>query len=437
MGRNAKRKGNEAGPPTCGASCPVAFAGLVALHERRDPASTLPGDMGNVLIGVLIGALTVGAAALAAHLRSSNRATRLAADVERAESLLRDSQRTSRSERQVQDLILESMEEGVLLFDRRERTVFANAAAESHLGATPTDAGALLPIDLQKAARRAGYTGAVVRVSVETGAPSRWLRATAMPVGDDGSVLMVIGDVTEARRIDEVRRDFVANASHELKTPAAAIQAAAETIRSAANDDLEAVPRFARQLELDAHRLSRIVADLLDLSRLEAGSDLSEGLRLQTVVREEAQRFREPAAQAGLTLTVDAPDVPAVRGSARDLSLLVRNLIDNAIRYTKRGGLVSVRIAAAEDHVRLTVSDEGVGIPSRDLPRVFERFYRVDRARSRDTGGTGLGLSIVKHVTENHGGTVQVASELGRGTTFEVRLPTLVGQGDRTRARNG
>jgi two-component system sensor histidine kinase SenX3 len=386
-------------------------------------------DMGNLLICVLVGAVIAGAAALAAYLRGSNRAARLAADVERAENLLRESERTSRGERQVQDLILGSMEEGVLLFDRRGRTVFANAAAATHLGSTPAEAGALLPIDLQRAARRAGSLGEVVRVAVETGTPSRWLRATAMPVGDDGSVLLVIRDVTEARRIDQVRRDFVANASHELKTPAAAIQAAAETIRSATYDDPDAVPRFARQLELDAYRLSRIVADLLDLSRLETGSDLTEGLRFHAIVRDEAQRFRAPAAQAGLTLTVDAPDVPAVRGSAGDLSLLVRNLVDNAIRYTKPGGQVSVRVAAAEDHVRLTVSDEGVGIPSRDLPRVFERFYRVDRARSRDTGGTGLGLSIVKHVTENHGGTVRVASELGRGTTFEVRLPTLVRQG--------
>jgi two-component system sensor histidine kinase SenX3 len=393
--------------------------------------------MENVLLGVLIGALGAGAAALAVHLRGTNRATQLTAEVERAEDLLRHSERTSFEERQVQDLILGSMEEGVLLFDRRERTMFANAAAERHLSTIPADAGALLPTDLQKAARRAGYTGAVVRVAVETGTPSRWLRATAMPVGDDGSVLLVIRDVTEARRIDQVRRDFVANASHELKTPAAAIQAAAETIRSAASDDPQAVPRFARQLELDAYRLSRIVADLLDLSRLETGSDLSERLRLHTVVREEAQRFRDPATDAGLTLAVDAPDVPPVRGSARDLSLLVRNLIDNAIRYTKSGGTVSIRVAAAEDNVMLTVSDEGVGIPSRDLPRVFERFYRVDRARSRDTGGTGLGLAIVKHVTENHGGTVRVASELGRGSTFEVRLPTLNEGGVQTPAGTG
>jgi signal transduction histidine kinase len=385
--------------------------------------------MGDLLAGVLIGAVVAGAAALLVHLGTTRRLDRLAADVEHADEALRAQQRTSREDRQVQDLILGSMEEGVLLFDRRERAVFSNAAATSHLGTTPADVAALLPIDLQKASRRAGYTGAVVRAVVETGTPSRWLRATAMPVGEDGSVLLVIRDVTEARRIDQVRRDFVANASHELKTPAASIQAAAETIRSAAADDPGAVPRFAGLLERDAIRLSQIVADLLDLSRLETGSDLDDRTRLDAIVREEAQRFREPAAAAGLTLTVDATDVPAVRGSDRDLSLLVRNLIDNAIRYTKPGGTVVVSVAADDDHVRLLVTDDGAGIPSRDLPRVFERFYRVDRARSRDTGGTGLGLAIVRHVTENHGGTVQASSELGRGTTFEVRLPRTAEQG--------
>jgi two-component system phosphate regulon sensor histidine kinase PhoR len=384
--------------------------------------------MGDLLVGVLIGAAVAGAAALLVRVGTARRLDRLAADVDRADTALREQQRTSREDRQVQDLILGSMEEGVLLFDRRERTVFSNAAAASHLGTTPLDVAALLPIDLQKASRRAGYTGAVVRAVVETGTPSRWLRATAMPVGEDGSVLLVIRDVTEARRIDQVRRDFVANASHELKTPAASIQAAAETIRSAAAEDPGAVARFAGLLERDAIRLSQIVADLLDLSRLETGSDLDDRPRLDAIVREEAQRFREQAAAAGLTFTVDAPDVPAVRGSARDLSLLVRNLIDNAIRYTKPGGTVLVSVAADDERVRLLVTDDGAGIPSRDLPRVFERFYRVDRARSRDTGGTGLGLAIVRHVTENHGGTVHASSELGRGTTFEVRLPRTPGQ---------
>ncbi|HEX9694612.1 MAG TPA: ATP-binding protein, partial [Actinomycetota bacterium] len=215
----------------------------------------------------------------------------------------------------------------------------------------------------------------------------------------------------------------VANASHELKTPAASIRATAETIRTAAADDPSVIPRFAEQLDREAVRLARIVSDLLDLSRLETGSDLDERVSLDGVLREEGERVEEEAAEAGVELSIRAGPTPRVRGSARDLSLLIRNLVDNAIRYTKPGGRVHVVLDAGDGEVVLTVTDTGVGIPTRDIPRIFERFYRVDRARSRETGGTGLGLSIVKHVVENHGGSVGVTSELGRGTTFQVRLP--------------
>ncbi|HEX6130960.1 MAG TPA: ATP-binding protein, partial [Actinomycetota bacterium] len=160
----------------------------------------------------------------------------------------------------------------------------------------------------------------------------------------------------------------------------------------------------------------------LDLSRLEAGSQLDEDVRLDLVAREEVERFRERAERDGIALAIGSTAPATVRGNARDLALLVRNLVDNALRYTEPGGTVGVTVSAG-DAVTLRVSDTGVGIPHRDLPRVFERFYRVDRARSRETGGTGLGLAIVKHVAENLGGTVSVESELGAGTTFEVSLP--------------
>ena len=189
-------------------------------------------------------------------------------------------------------------------------------------------------------------------------------------------------------------------------------------------EDPDAVPRFAEQLEREAVRLSRIVADLLDLSRLESGSELQDHVHLDALVREETSRLEGAATNAGLTVDVDAASVPAVRGSTRDLSLLVRNLLDNAIRYTKDAGSVVASVSADDEAVVLRVSDTGTGIPSKELGRVFERFYRVDRARSRETGGTGLGLAIVRHVAENHGGTVTVESELGRGSTFEVRLPS-------------
>jgi len=327
-----------------------------------------------------------------------------------------------REGRAVQDLILASMQEGILLLDPELGTAFANAALERHLGGRPASMSQLFPLDLREAVREVASSSAPITVEVERSAPSRWLRVTAAPAGD-GSVLVVVTDITDARRIESVRRDFVANASHELKTPAASIQAAAETLRSVVDDDPDAVTRFAGQLEREALRLSRIVADLLDLSRLESGSELSERVRLDALVREEAERYEDQAREANVRLTVEAPTPATVGGAPRDLSLLVRNLIDNAIRYTRPGGAVDIRVGKNRDEVELTVRDSGVGIPARDLPRVFERFYRVDRARSRETGGTGLGLSIVRHVAENHGGSVSVTSELGAGSSFVVRLP--------------
>jgi signal transduction histidine kinase len=328
----------------------------------------------------------------------------------------------SEAERIPATTILTSMEEGVVLFGPDDAVGLANAAAERHLGVRPSSIDALLPLGLRRIVRRAADERTALVTEAETGAPMRVLRGSAIPT-NDGSVVLVVRDVTETRRLDQVRRDFVANASHELKTPAASIQAAAETIRTAAGEDPSVIPRFASQLEREAARLSRIVSDLLDLSRLESGSALDESVALDAIVRDEGERFEEPAAEAGVGLSVRADGIPRVRGSSRDLALLVRNLVDNAIRYTRPGGHVDVDLTGDDGEVVLAIVDTGLGIPSRDLPRIFERFYRVDRARSRETGGTGLGLSIVKHVAENHGGRVVVTSELGQGTRFEVRLP--------------
>ncbi len=347
------------------------------------------------------------------------------AEAARVTSELDRFERSTAREHEVQDLILESMHDGVLLLGPGGEVAFANGALARHLGSKPTGTRDLLPHDMREAVERAAASGQVASALVETGSPLRWLRAVATPAGASGAVLLVVRDVTEARRLDAVRRDFVANASHELKTPAATIQAAAEMLKQAAADDPGAVPQFAAQLEREAFRLSRIVADLLDLSRLESGSELDEVVHLDALVREEAQRFADRARDEGLSLDVDAAATGAIRGSARDLSLLVRNLIDNAIRHTQPGGRVEISVAEDGETAVLSIADTGVGIPSKDLPRIFERFYRVDRARSRETGGTGLGLSIVRHVTENHGGVVLVQSELGRGTTFEIRLPLV------------
>lgn len=338
---------------------------------------------------------------------------------------LRERLGRTETERRSMQVVLSSMRDGVVLMQPDGTVAFANASAEEVLGVAPTSLEAVVPLGLRDAVRVAVAEQVPRTATVETGAPSRWLRGDAMPVDERGAVLLVVRDVTETKRHDAIRRDFVANASHELKTPAASIQAAAETIATAAREDPAVVPRFAAQLEREASRLSRIVSDLLDLSRLETGSALDELVAMDGLVRDEAERFEGQAVEAGVGFHVQVDAVPRVRGSARELALMVRNLVDNAIRYTRPGGRVDVRLARSDGHVVLTVTDTGIGIPTRDLGRVFERFYRVDRARSRETGGTGLGLSIVRHVVENHGGTVGVTSELGVGSTFEVRLPAM------------
>jgi signal transduction histidine kinase len=370
--------------------------------------------------------MVVSAAVAIAALVVATRERRTARALEHARNQtiedLRGRLDASEAERGSAATVLASMEEGVLLFGTDGRTRLTNAASERHLGTRPGAIDALLPFGLQQLVRRSLEARASLVTEAETGAPARVLRGSAVPT-EDGSVVLVIRDVTETRRLDQVRRDFVANASHELKTPAASIQAAAETIRTAALEDPSVIPRFAAQLERESGRLSRIVSDLLDLSRLESGSQLDEQVALDAIIRDEGERFEESASEAGVALSISAERVPRVKGSGRDLVLLVRNLVDNAIRYTRPGGRVDVALGQHDGQVILTVVDTGLGIPARDLPRIFERFYRVDRARSRETGGTGLGLSIVRHVVENHGGRVEVHSELGQGTRFEVHLP--------------
>ncbi|MEX2275807.1 MAG: ATP-binding protein [Actinomycetota bacterium] len=350
----------------------------------------------------------------------------LATAVNRAADRLGKQLPALRREQHVRDLILSSMQEGVLLVDGDGGIVFANEAMDEHLRTRTESLNQLHPPAFREAIELAAQTRSPLSVEAEMTAPNAWLRGTAVPAAEGSAVLLVVRDVTEAKRLDSVRRDFVANASHELKTPAASIQATAETIRLAAADDPAVIPRFAEQLDREALRLSRIVADLLDLSRLETGSDIDEDVRLDTLLHEEGARLREAAASAQVELELDATPVPPIRGSGRDLALCIRNLVDNAIRYTKPGGRVEVAVVeGATGDVVVRVSDTGVGIPSRDLPRIFERFYRVDRARSRQSGGTGLGLSIARHVIENHRGEIAVESELGVGTRFEIRFPPV------------
>jgi two-component system phosphate regulon sensor histidine kinase PhoR len=329
-----------------------------------------------------------------------------------------------RTERRTLERILATMEEGVMLVDPDEAIGFANPAARrlaGHGDLSP-EGRQPAPPGLRLLLERARTSGRAAEDEIETGVPPRFLRATALPVEARGQVLLVLRDVTEFRRVEAMRRDFVADASHELKTPVASIRATAETVRTALHEDPSAAARFADRLHRESIRLARIVADLLDLSRLETERPGLEPVRVDHVVQEEVTRLREEAEQAGISVET-AAEPATVQGSRKDLALLVRNLLDNAIRYTDRGGSVQVEAGPRDGSAVVSVSDTGAGIPSRDLPRIFERFYRVDRARSRETGGTGLGLSIARHVAEQHGGRIEARSELGRGSVFMVRLP--------------
>jgi two-component system, OmpR family, phosphate regulon sensor histidine kinase PhoR len=318
--------------------------------------------------------------------------------------------------------ILGTMEEGVVLTGSGEGVRFANPAARRMLGATPETLRSLTPASLRILVEEVLATNGPAEREIETGLPIRNLLATGIPLRDAGGVLVVLRDVTAARRVEAMRRDFVADASHELKTPVAAIQAAAETLERALRDDPQAAARFAGQLRRESARLSRLVSDLLDLSRLESERPVFEPVRFDLLAREEAARLGDSAREAGVTLEIAARPL-TVSGSTKDLALLVGNLLENAVQYTPSGGRVRLEVDSADGSVLLSVEDTGIGIPSRDLPRIFERFYRVDRARSRATGGTGLGLSIARHVTEQHGGRIEAESELGLGSTFRVWLP--------------
>jgi signal transduction histidine kinase len=252
------------------------------------------------------------------------------------------------------------------------------------------------------------------------------LRVQAAPLETDPAVMVVLQDVSEEVRTQRIRREFVAHASHELKSPVASIQALAEALNGAVPDDLEAAERFSARLMNEADRLGKLVSDLLDLSRLEDPVRLpEEPCDLVDVARREVARLEGPAHEAGILLSSRFGNDLFIKGDPQQLGLLVRNLLENAIQYTHAEGHVTISTERTSTEAILRVVDDGVGIPLEAQPRVFERFYRVDRARSRDRGGTGLGLAIVKHVTELHGGSIELTSELGQGSTFGVRFPLL------------
>lgn len=241
---------------------------------------------------------------------------------------------------------------------------------------------------------------------------------------DNQRTIVTVEDITEKSRIDTVQTDFVVNLSHELKTPIGAVAALADSLNG--ETETEVVWRLAERIVTESHRMSRIVDDLLDLSRVEfGGTEEWTDIDLGRVLVEVVGTNQHAAKRQGLGLSLTGSAELLMRGDRAQLVSMFSNLVDNAIKYSEAGGVVSVESATQGDEILVSVIDHGIGIAERDQKRIFERFYRVDKARSRATGGTGLGLSIVRHIVLEHGGSIDVRSEEGVGSTFTVRMPRL------------
>lgn len=256
------------------------------------------------------------------------------------------------------------------------------------------------------------------------GAGKREFEVSVSPLNDEGMVLVLISDQSEARRIDAVRRDFVANVSHELKTPIGALGLLSEAILGA-KDQPDAVVKFASRMQMEAKRLTDLVQEIIDLSRLQSSDPLQKAFDVEAsdVVREAVAQSAFSAESRKITVEIGEIEDATVIGDRDQLIMAVLNLVENAINYSPENTKVSVVVKVKEELLEISVTDQGIGIAEGELARVFERFYRVDPARSRMTGGTGLGLSIVKHVALNHGGDIKVWSKEGVGSTFTLQLP--------------
>ncbi|MSX62197.1 MAG: histidine kinase [Actinobacteria bacterium] len=284
-------------------------------------------------------------------------------------------------------------------------------------------------VNLVRAVRRSGVyqegTVELPRGPIGEGTHDLLVRVT--PVGHQGLVVALIFDDSELRRLDSIRRDFVANISHELKTPIGALSILSEAVLGA-SDDPEAIVKFASRMQVEAKRLSDLVQEIINLSRLQDDDPLKNAkiLNLTDLINEAIDSSRLAAEAREISIVFSSPEAIHVLGDRAQVEMAISNLIENAINYSPNGTRVAVALRGINNLAEISISDQGLGIPEKDLERIFERFYRVDPARSRATGGTGLGLSIVKHVVTNHGGDISVWSVEGSGSTFTIRLPMYV-----------
>jgi two-component system, OmpR family, phosphate regulon sensor histidine kinase PhoR len=357
----------------------------------------------------------------------------LARILNRSADQLRDRITEIARDRARTDAILSAMEDGVLAVDHDGVVLLANHALSASLGLRDPVGHPYVEAVRQR------EVGQVLQHVLKTGERSvleaelhhlrRVYALTGVPFpgveGQPHGAVLTFHDVTERRRLEQVRRDFVANASHELRTPLTSIRGFVEALEDGAMADPSTAERFLGKIHTHADRMGALVEDLLELSRLEAGErpPLLEPVDVAEVADDVTASFAELAERKSQSLTSRHEAAPAVRSDSDRIRRILENLVENALKYTPSGGSVTVDTRPAHGGVEVIVSDDGPGIAAEHLPRIFERFYRVDKARSRDLGGTGLGLSIVRHLAESIGASVAVASEVGKGTTFRVALP--------------
>jgi two-component system phosphate regulon sensor histidine kinase PhoR len=333
------------------------------------------------------------------------------------------------------------MDEGVIAVDKNERIRFANEAV-CEMFALDLERDQGRPIwevirnqMVETIINQAKKTNTHFRGEMELlGPPTRYLalNASAIPTEDedDFGVIIVVHDITEVRRLENMRRDFVANVSHELKTPLASIQAYAETLIDGAIEDQKNNRTFLGRIVEQSERLNMLIQDLLSIARVESNTQANEYLVINVIeVLDSCLKHHQPrAGKKEIALEVRTPTDVMVYAETEGVRQILDNLIDNAIKYTPEQGRVQIDITIQNEQVLLKVQDSGIGIPEAHLQRIFERFYRVDKARSRELGGTGLGLSIVKHLVNAFGGTVDVTSKPDEGTAFIVTLPLATGR---------
>ncbi|HDH87992.1 MAG TPA: HAMP domain-containing protein [Desulfobacteraceae bacterium] len=334
------------------------------------------------------------------------------------------------------EALLSSMIEGVLAIDRDEHVILINQAAQRMLELGPDDAlgkfhwEVIRNSEINNLFKEVLKTKEQKEVKLQIGPlDERAFMVYAAPIrawgGNILGVVAVFHDVTEIRRLEKVRMEFVANVSHELRTPLTSIKGFVETLKRGAIDERENAVNFLDIIERHTDRLNQLITDLLDLSRVETGKKKMDfqPIKVEELINRAVSHFMEISNKNRPKIKYNIPsDLPMVLADEEGIETVLKNLLDNAVKYTPKRGEINITSTDKDDYIEIAVVDNGIGIPSRDLPRIFERFYCVDKARSRELGGTGLGLSIVKHIIEAHGGTVGVESEVGEGSRFTFTL---------------